>query len=384
MMKTNLGLYVHIPFCERKCDYCDFNSGCYSKTIQKKYLDSLLSEIKLESNFYNDYILDTIFIGGGTPSLLSVEEITQLVESINENFHISNDLEFTIEVNPNSANLEKLRAYRKLGINRISIGAQSFVDEELKLLGRLHNRADIYKLVELAKEVGFININLDLMTSIPKQTFDSFKYSLDEALDLDIQHISAYSLIIEEDTPFGDMYAQGKDLNLPTEDKDREIYHFLVNKLNEFKFNQYEISNFVKTGFECRHNIKYWRCSDYLGIGLGAHSRIQDLRMENYDNIMEYIDNLSNGARATKNNQVLSKLDQINEKIIMGIRMNRGLSIEEINSEFEIDFINDYSNEINKNIEKGYIEIVDDAIKLTSLGSDFSNIVELDFYRLED
>ncbi|MFB0972450.1 MAG: radical SAM family heme chaperone HemW [Neofamilia sp.] len=384
MMKTNLGLYVHIPFCERKCDYCDFNSGCYSKTIQKKYLDSLLSEIKLESNFYNDYILDTIFIGGGTPSLLSVEEITQLVESINENFHINNDLEFTIEVNPNSANLEKLRAYRKLGINRISIGAQSFVDEELKLLGRLHNRADIYKLVELAKEVGFININLDLMTSIPKQTFDSFKYSLDEALDLDIQHISAYSLIIEEDTPFGDMYAQGKDLNLPTEDEDREIYHFLVNKLNEFKFNQYEISNFAKTGFECRHNIKYWRCSDYLGIGLGAHSRIQDLRMENYDNIMEYIDNLSNGARATKNNQVLSKLDQINEKIIMGIRMNRGLSIEEINSEFEIDFINDYSNEINKNIEKGYIEIVDDAIKLTSLGSDFSNIVELDFYRLED
>ncbi|NLW41714.1 MAG: radical SAM family heme chaperone HemW [Tissierellia bacterium] len=384
MTKTNLGLYVHIPFCERKCNYCDFNSGCYSKITQRKYLDSLLSEIKLESNFYNNYIVDTIFIGGGTPSLLSAEEITQIVESIYENFNISNDTEFTIEANPNSIDLDKLKIYKKLNINRLSIGAQSFINKELDLLGRIHKADDITKAIRLAKEAGFDNINLDLMTSIPKQTFESFSYSLNNAIALDIQHISIYSLIIEEGTPFGEMHSKGKSLNLMSEDEDRKIYHSLKKILNKSKFNQYEISNYAKFGFECRHNIKYWQCDDYLGIGLGAHSKVLNTRIENIDSILDYINNLNNRISSIKNKYSLSKLDRLNEKIIMGIRMNRGLCIKDINKDFGMDFEENYSSEINKNIKNGYIEIVNNFIKLTDLGLDFSNIVELDFYRLED
>lgn len=383
MTRTNLGLYIHIPFCEQKCNYCDFNSGCYSQEIQEKYLDSLLNEIKLESNFYRDYIVDTIFIGGGTPSLLSETSMNNLVFELSENFTFSKDLEFTIEINPNSASLEKLQCYNKLGINRLSIGAQSFVNKELKFLGRLHQNNDIYNTVENGKKAGFENISLDLMTSIPYQDLNSFKHSLKEAISLDVNHISAYSLIIEEGTPFGDLYKL-KDLHLPTEDEERKIYRYLTDFLNTNGYMQYEISNFSKIGFESKHNLKYWKCKDYLGLGLGAHSRISNIRIENTGNLAKYMETISEGILPNKNKYKLSDLDQLNEKIIMGLRLIEGINIRNLDEEFDIDFLLSYHKEIDKNIKNGYIEITDGYLKLTKLGLDFCNRVELDFYRLEE
>lgn len=382
MTKTNLGIYLHIPFCQQKCNYCDFNSGCYSIEIQKKYLDSLLSEIKLESNFYKRYSVDSIFIGGGTPSLLPEKYIDKIVKALNKNFNISSNIEFTIEVNPNSINRNKLELYKSLGINRLSIGAQSFVEKELINIGRIHRENDITQGVEDAKSVGFKNISLDLMTAIPLQSMESLKFSLEKAISLGVSHISAYGLIIEDGTPFEKMHKKGK-LNLPSEDEERKMYHNLRNFLFENDFVHYEISNFAKPGHESRHNIKYWECEDYLGLGLGAHSRISNTRIENIGDIYKYIQNSENSKSFIEDKVVLTKTDEINEKLIMGIRLIKGINIQSINDEFEIDFLKEYSKEIDNNLKNGYITIEDGYMKLTTRGLDFSNLVELEFYRIE-
>lgn len=373
---------MHIPFCQQKCNYCDFNSGCYSIETQKKYLDSLLSEIKLESNFYKNYFVDSIFVGGGTPSLLPEKHIDEIVESLSKNFDISKYVEFTIEVNPNSINRNKLELYKNLGINRLSIGAQSFIDKELITLGRIHRKNDIIQSVEDARSVGFKNINLDLMTAIPFQNMETLKFSLEEALMLGATHISAYSLIVEAGTPFEKMYEQGK-LELPSEDEERKMYHHLRNFLIENGFEHYEISNFAKPGFKSRHNIKYWDCQDYLGLGLGAHSRISNVRAENTGDIYKYIQNLENSKSFYENRYTLTNTDAINEKLIMGIRLIKGIKIQRLNEEFGIDFLKEYSKEIDNNLKNGYITIEDGYMKLTNKGLDFSNLVELEFYRIE-
>lgn len=382
MTKTNLGIYLHIPFCQQKCNYCDFNSGCYSTETQEKYLDSLLSEIKLESSFYKDYSVNSIFIGGGTPSLLAKKNIDNIVNALNKNFDISKDIEFTIEVNPNSIDRDKLDFYRNLGINRLSIGAQSFVDKELITLGRIHLKDDIIQGVEDAKFAGFKNISLDLMTGIPFQTMESLKYSLKMAVSLDVLHISAYSLIVESGTPFEKMHRKGK-LHLPNEEEERKMYHDLRDFLIENGFVHYEISNFAKPGFESRHNIKYWECNDYLGLGLGSHSRISNTRIENIGDIHKYINNSENSKSLIESKSTLTKTDEINEKLIMGIRLIKGINIEDLNEEFEIDFLREYSKEIDNNLKMGYITIEDGYMKLTRKGLDFSNLVELEFYRIE-
>lgn len=383
MMKTNLGLYIHIPFCEKKCNYCDFNSSNYSKDIQSRYIEALISEIKTQAKNYKNYYADSVFIGGGTPSTLSFELLESLVIVIKEVFNFAEDIEFTIEVNPNSLDIIKLAKYLELGINRLSIGGQSFIDSELEILGRLHKSRDIYRAVEDARLVGFENINLDLMTGIPYQTLESFKFSLNKAINLGLNHISAYSLIIEDGTFFGNNY-DFIERYLPSEDEEREIYHYLVDRLNEKGYYQYEISNFSRLNKESRHNKKYWLCQDYLGLGLGAHSRIGVRRFENFSRIEEYIKAIESGDSAIECEADLSLPDQLNEKIIMGLRLNNGLDIKEINDSFKIDFMDFYSEEVKKNLENGLIFIESQRIKLSKKGRDFSNQVELDFYRLGD
>lgn len=381
MTKAKLGLYIHIPFCEQKCNYCDFNSFKCSSFEIEKYLDSLILEIKRESKNYTNYIIDTIFIGGGTPSTLTTKEITILDSSLKKHFTISSNLEYTLECNPNSIDLDKLITYKYLGINRLSIGAQSFIDEELKLLGRIHNKKDIYNSVNLAKSVGFENINIDLMLGIPKQSFNSLKFTLNETINLGVEHISCYSLIIEDNTKFGELDKQDKLLNLPSEETERKFYYLAREILEGNGFNQYEISNFSQSGHKSKHNLKYWNCNNYLGLGLGSHSKIGNKRFENVSNMKRYIELNSNNKSSYINEEILSKKDLINEKIIMGLRLVEGIDCSEFNSLFDIDFLDEYNLEIKKNLQLELITMDNDRIFLTEKGMDYSNLVELDFYR---
>lgn len=382
MMKTNLGLYIHIPFCEKKCLYCDFNSNISSYELRKNYTESLINEINRESKKYKNNIVDTIFIGGGTPSVLEEVFIEDIINEIYNNFKISKNLEFTIEGNPNSLTLKKLRLYKNLGINRLSIGAQSFSEKEIKALGRIHTREDIFKAVENGRNLGFENISLDLMIGIPYENINTFKKTIMEAIGLDVEHISAYSLILEKNTPLYNMKKSGVDLNLPSEDEEREIYRELLRILEKNGYKRYEISNFSKPGFESKHNLKYWNWDDYLGLGLGSHSKIKDFRFENISDIKKYINNNENNKSVIINKYKLDNLDKINEIIIMGLRKAEGFNYEKLNKKFNLDFLREYDEEINKNLKNGYIEIKGDFIRLTDKGLDFSNLVELDFYRL--
>lgn len=381
MMKNKLGIYIHIPFCEKKCNYCDFNSRPTDSNTIKRYVDSLVKEINKESISYNRFVVDSIFIGGGTPSLLDSEAIEKIVTELKNNFYISDDVEFTIELNPNSTSLEKLLLYKKLGINRLSFGAQSFNDLELETLGRVHKKDDIIKAVKLAQNRGFENINLDLMIGIPYQGLDSLKNSLDLAISLGVKHISCYSLIIEENTKFYCMLKDEKSLNLPEENLEREMYYFACDYLQKNKYIQYEISNFATKDYESKHNLKYWYCNDYVGFGLASHSRLGNVRFSNIEILEKYIDFIENNKSVKKEFDYMSRLDMLNEYIFMGFRLLKGINYKNLNNEFEIDFLSDYFEEIDKNLKKEYIEVEGDYIHLTKRGLNFSNLVELDFYR---
>lgn len=383
MKRNNLGIYVHIPFCESKCLYCDFNSSCESEEVIKNYIRALLKEIELYGNKYSEYIVDTIFIGGGTPSSINYKYILMILERIKKFFHLDKDAEISIEGNPNSITEENTREYVKAGINRISIGAQSFDESELKLLGRIHSPEDISLAVEFCRNSGLKNINIDLMMGIPKQSFESLEYSLQRAVSLNPTHISCYSLILEEGTPLYEMESEGVDLKLPGEDDERLMYKYLLKLLRERNYHQYEISNFSLEGYECRHNIKYWKSQDYLGLGLSAHGRVKDLRYSNISDINEYIESMDKNIFPRDKEECLSSTDRINEYIFMGIRLNNGIDLVAISEEFSIDFLTEYENEIEKNLNLNYLEITDGYLRLTDLGRDFSNLVELDFYRLE-
>lgn len=383
MKRNNLGIYVHIPFCESKCLYCDFNSSCESEEVIKNYIRALLKEIELYGNKYSEYIVDTIFIGGGTPSSINYKYILMILERIKKSFCLDKDAEISIEGNPNSITEENTREYVKAGINRISIGAQSFDESELKELGRIHSSEDISLAVEFCRNSGLKNINIDLMMGIPKQSFESLEYSLQRAVSLNPTHISFYSLILEEGTPLYEMESGGVDLKLPGEDDERLMYKYLLKFLRERNYHQYEISNFSLEGYECRHNIKYWKSQDYLGLGLSAHGRVKDIRYSNTSDINEYIKSMDKNIFPRDKEECLSTTDRINEYIFMGIRLNNGIDLVAISEEFSIDFLREYENEIEKNLNLNYLEFTDGYLRLTDLGRDFSNLVELDFYRLE-
>ncbi len=384
MKKNNLGIYIHIPFCESKCFYCDFNSGCEDVSTIDMYMESLYREVQFYGQRYSHFIIDSIFIGGGTPTSIKPIYISRLMECLYENFQISLNCETTLEGNPNSLTEDKLMIYMQSKINRLSMGAQSFVLDELKSIGRIHKVEDVAKAVRFANDVGFDNINIDLMMGLPNQTLGSLEYSVNEAVKLDVEHISCYSLILEENTPLYDMYMSGMELNFPKEETERNMYNLVPRLLADNNFAQYEISNFAKVGYECKHNMKYWKCGDYLGLGVSAHGRVGDFRYSNTDMISEYSELLSKDKLPITFKETLSKKSQINEEIIMALRLNCGLNISKMNKNYNLNFEIEYKHEIEKNIKAGLIEIEDEFMKLTKEGRNFSNIVELDFYRLEE
>lgn len=360
------GVYIHLPFCKKKCNYCDFLSFPCDADIHEKYVSALTAQIKKAPKVD----VDSIFIGGGTPSLISEKLIFKIMHTIFETFNVSGNCETTIELNPATVDEKKLMAYREAKINRISIGVQSFIDSELKLLGRLHSAADAKACISLIKKCGFENFNADLMFAIPTQTKESLSESLNTLLSFSPAHISAYSLIIEENTNFFDMYKRGK-----IKEADEDLYlemHDLINEtLAKHGYNRYEISNHAKTGFECRHNLKYWSGSDYFGFGLGAVGFIGNKRYENTSDFEKYL----SGKDASV--QVLDKDDLICEYIITGLRKTSGFSLIEFEKRFKMSFLDMY--DISKFEELGLVEINDNAIRLTEKGLCVSNEIMCHF-----
>ncbi|BDU51149.1 radical SAM family heme chaperone HemW [Haliovirga abyssi] len=316
-------IYIHIPFCVKKCNYCDFVSFSNNKN-RDLYIKYLIKELKL----YSNYVYDTVYIGGGTPSLLKIEEVKEILNSIN----IAKNAEITFEINPKTVDYEKLKELKNLGINRVSIGCQSFNNETLKILGRIHNSEIAIKTYKDARKAGFDNINLDLMFAVPGQTLKTLKKDLNVLEELSPQHISIYSLILEENTKFWEMKKSG-ELNLVGEDLEAEMYKYIIEYLENIGYNQYEISNFSKTNYESKHNLKYWRNQHYVGAGLGASGYIQNKRYKNEITFEKYFEKIDNKKFPIKEVEKLNDRHIEEYKYILGLRLVRE-GVEILNSEY--------------------------------------------------
>lgn len=370
MALKELSLYVHIPFCAKKCDYCDFLSAPASRPVIERYKEMLVKEI-LSSKGYEGYKVRTVFIGGGTPSIIDGWMMKEIVEALYEAFYIEEDAEISIEINPGTMNKEKLTAYKEAGINRLSFGLQSAHNEELKLLGRIHSYEDFRENFLLARELGFTNINVDLMSGLPKQSLADWLSTLEEVTGLNPSHISAYSLIVEEDTFFYSRYSED-DLD---EELDRVIYEETRKFLEQKGYLQYEISNYAKQGYECKHNIVYWTRKDYLGFGIGSASLIGNIRYYNERDINTYIKNVKEGIDIKKEVTELSLHAQMEEFMFLGLRMNCGVSVREFESLFKTSIYKVYGEVVEKTIEEGLLVLEGDSLRLTDKGIDLSNVV---------
>ncbi|SHG89276.1 radical SAM family heme chaperone HemW [Tepidibacter thalassicus] len=374
------GLYIHVPFCVKKCNYCDFNSFKFTKEDKEKYIESLIREIGIYSENLKENCFSTIFIGGGTPTILSIEDISYIFKCIYDSFNIKKDAEITIESNPGTLTKEKLKLLYSIGVNRLSMGLQAYQKKHLDYLGRIHSYEEFEKNFKDAIDIGFENINVDIMFSLPNQTFDDWRETLENVVSLNPAHISAYSLIIEEETVFGKMYEKG-ELNVLDEEIDLKMYHYTRDYLKTEGYNQYEISNFSKSGYECKHNILYWRSKEYLGLGPGAHSYLEGVRFSNYCSLETYFEKLNNNILPVEDSHKLEEKDKIEEKIFMGLRMNEGIYFKEFKEEFEIDFMKEYKDIIEKLRNKNLIDYTKDRLYLTNRGIDLSNSVFVEFLK---
>lgn len=377
--KQALELYIHIPFCVRKCAYCDFLSFPATERAHEEYVAKLIEEINGQSAGFQDYRVTSIFLGGGTPSILSADLMRDLFEALYQCFDIAVDAEISIEANPGTLTMEKLFMYHTCGINRISIGLQSADDEELKVLGRIHCYDDFLKSFQRARQAGFTNINVDLMSALPGQTVQSWKNTLRKVMMLKPEHISAYSLIIEEGTPFYDRYHADRSA-FPDEEMDREMYHLTKEVMAAQGFRRYEISNYAKPGYECRHNIGYWTGVDYLGLGLGASSYTHGFRYHNVTDMDEYLSlDLSESGAAARDIQKLSEKEQIEEFMFLGLRMMSGVSGSEFFERFGLNLWSIYGEVFERLAAQGLLEVRKPEVRLTELGIDVSNMVLSEF-----
>ena len=381
MNQKELELYVHIPFCVKKCSYCDFLSAPATEQTKEAYMAALFAEIGGRAKDYKERIVTSIFIGGGTPSLLSGDSIRQLMEHIREGFRLAPDAEITMEVNPGTVTAEKLTAFYGAGINRLSIGMQSAQEQELKILGRIHDFDGFCQVYREAVEAGFTNINVDVMSGLPGQTLASYKDTLEKVLRLEPmpQHISAYSLIVEEGTPFAAMADRG-ELPLPEEDTERAMYEETIEVLAGYGFHRYEISNYALDGYECRHNVGYWIRRDYLGFGIGAASLIDNVRFQNGRDLNAY---LAHPLACREEQQSLTTQEQMEETMFLGLRLIRGVSYPEFARCYGQTLEEVYGEVIARNEADGLLTVREDEtgrrLMLTGRGLDVSNYVMAQF-----
>ncbi len=373
-MREKLSLYIHIPFCAKKCLYCDFPSWQGCESYFEDYTESLLNEIKNGERIYSDYDISTIFIGGGTPTVLSPKLLGKITDAVLERYNVESNAEITSEANPGTVDGCKLKEMKAMGINRLSFGVQAWQNNILKALGRIHDRETFLKNLDEAKNAGFENINCDLMFSLPNQTFKDWMETLENFSKLDIQHISAYSLIVEDGTPFKKMQEEGR-LLLPDEETDRKMYSAANEILAKNGFERYEISNFAKKGFESRHNITYWETRPYIGFGLGSHSYFQAERYNNTYDLKEYIAANGDAKKLRENKEILTDKEKEEEFMFMGLRMKKGISTDEFSRRFGRDIYSVYGEKIEELLDEKLIEKKENRIMLTERGTDVSNIV---------
>lgn len=369
MMESKpLSIYVHIPFCEKKCLYCDFISEVAADETKEIYVQDLLQEIQAQSQLYKDRQVKTVFFGGGTPSLLSCNQIERIIEMLNRCYCMKHCTEMTLEVNPATVDAKKLQCYMRMKINRLSMGLQSVNNKELSLLGRIHTYEEFLETYHIAREVGFLNVNVDVMAAIPSQTIETYQETLKKVSDLNPQHISSYSLIVEEGTPFYELYGDGECIKvhpstgkvecLVPEEEERQMYEYTKSYLTRKGYNRYEISNYAKEGFECKHNNVYWQRGDYLGFGQASASMIDNVRWS------------SNEKRYS-----LTKKDQMEEYFFLGLRRMEGVSYKRFQENFSADMEHIYGAIISGLQEEKLLERDGDWLRLTGKGIDVSNYV---------
>jgi oxygen-independent coproporphyrinogen-3 oxidase len=372
------GLYIHIPFCERKCHYCDFTSVAGNKDLMDRYVGYLLRELSLASSTYGKPNIGTVFIGGGTPSVLHEDDISRIMDGVRSNFTLDSNAEVTIEINPGTLTIEKAKSYRESGINRASVGIQSMNDGILKRIGRIHTGEQVENTIGNLRKAGFENINGDLMFGLPHQSIGDFMDTLEKTIIFDLEHISMYGLILEEDTLLHNWYNRGL-VTMPTEDEERDMYHRGIEFLESKGFRQYEISNLAKDGFECRHNLGYWRLNPYIGSGLSSHSSMGGKRHWNYTSFGNYFKKLDEGDLPIEGVEDISGDLEEAEFLILGIRLNDGIAIDDYEKRFGYSFMGKYGKVVRRHEISGLIELIDGRIRLTRKGMDLSNQVEIDF-----
>lgn len=371
-----IGIYIHIPFCIKKCEYCDFVSYCNKKEYVPQYINALKKEMK--NNINKEYKITTIYIGGGTPSSIEENYIADIIETIKLNMNDEDlknfeNIEVTIEVNPGTVNKEKLQVYKKIGINRLSIGLQETHNELLKSIGRIHTYEEFIKTYNLARKIGFNNINVDLMIALPNQTIQDIKENLEKITKLNPEHISVYSLILEEGTPFYNKYNENK-IKLPDEELERNMYWYVKNTLENNGYMHYEISNFSKKGFESKHNMNCWNQEEYLGFGVAAHSYNNRIRYSNTNSIEEYI---KGSNKIIHEEQTLEDMQK--EYMLLGLRKIEGINIQKFKNKFAQNPIFIFKEQLNKLVDEELIIVDGNEIKLTNKGLDLANIVWEEF-----
>ena len=378
------GIYIHIPFCHQICNYCDFNKVFFKNQPVDEYIEAVGKEIEMTvkespESFAN---VETIFLGGGTPTALSAEQITRLLSLIAKHISLSNVKEFTSEANPDELTREKLRALLNGGVNRLSMGVQSFDQELLKKIGRTHSNEHVYETIALAKEVGFTNISIDLMYGLPGQTMEQWEDTLNKAMALNLPHYSAYSLIVEPKTIFYIQYAKGK-LVLPSEDLEAEMYDVLMTTMEKHGKSQYEISNFAVTGYESIHNKIYWDNDEYAGFGAGAHGYLQGIRYSNHGPIKKYIETVQSGTRPLVHSHAVTTEERLEEQMFLGLRKVEGVPHRVFENKFNQSVHELYAKQIDKLINEGLLQHDKNGVRLTRKGRFVGNEVFQQFL-LED
>lgn len=372
-----ISLYIHIPFCAQKCLYCDFPSFARKDHLRKAYIEALNKEIISLREKHNNLEINTIFIGGGTPSVLEADELECLLKEVAK-LNMAKYIEYSMECNPGNLTEEKLEVMKKYGVNRISMGLQAKQDNLLKGLGRIHNYKTFKENFLLAKKVGFNNINVDLMFGLPNQRLNEWEETLREIISLEPAHISAYSLIIEEGTAFYNLYENDK-LKLPTEEEERKMYHLAKKILEENGLNQYEISNYAKERKECRHNLAYWNMDNWIGVGSAAASYINGKRIKNISSVEEYINSINEKGEAVEEIINNSKNDNMEEFMFMGLRKINGIDENEFKKRFSMNINDVYGEILNKYIDEGLLIRESGRIFLSEKGIEISNVIMADF-----
>lgn len=373
-MKKELGIYIHVPLCKKKCNYCDFYSVNWNEEVEEAFTKCIIKEISNQVKYNDKYYIDTIYFGGGTPSIIKEKNIYKIMNELYKSFSVDDNAEISIEANPKTINEYKLKKYLEFNINRISIGVQSLNNETLKSLGRIHNKEDAINAIKLAEYSGFENINADIMYNIPGQTISDLSETIKKIIDLKIKHISFYSLTVVENTPLFKMVSN-KEVIMPEEEFERDMYYLGRNIMLNNDIYQYEISNFSLKGYECKHNLKYWKQKPYIGFGPSAHSNIDNIRYNNVNDIGIYCNNILNNKKIIEINEILNNKDEIFEYVMLRLRLTDGLCLSEFKNKFGIDFYEIYEDAIKELTKANLIVEYKKNIKLTLKGMDLSNYV---------